>query len=53
MIMGKVKGGHKPNLAAQKNRVRYKLEGHYAKNKARKARKEAKKAAKLARKKRA
>jgi hypothetical protein len=47
MTMGKGKSGHKTNEAARKNRARYKLEGRYEKNKARKARKEAKKAAKL------
>ena len=45
--MGKGKSGHKSNEAAQKNRARYKLEGRYAKNKARKARKEVNKLAKL------
>ena len=53
-VMAKVKGGgrkgHKPNVAAQKNRARYKTEMRREKNKARKARKEAKKAEKLARK---
>lgn len=42
--------GHKPNLAAKRNRERYKAEGRYLKNKRRKAHKEEVKAVKLARK---